>query len=778
MSFENIPLEMQQLAQWVIWEPSKVPFCARTGTPASVIDPRTWCTFEEAVAAFSNNNGRFAGIGFVFADGDPYCGIDLDDPYAVNADGSPKFTPEEQAGIVARHQKILKTFDTYTEASPSGTGMHIIIKACIPHGARRDAVEIYSSARFFTMTGNVFRNSSIAEYDDYANRMWKAMAAPKSEAGENGFVASLSQDHEDSAVYKMAARAKNGEKFVSLYNGNWQSDYPSQSEADLALIDIIAFYTQHVPQVVRMFRDSVLGKRDKAARADYVNRMVQKSFDRQIPLVDFDAILATFKPASPNTETIAPVDLWAKFDPPPLPTNLLPTIVERFARIRGDGIGADPAGLVMSALVVCAATIPDHVRLKVKPTDDWEESARLWGALIGNVSAKKTPVLNAATKPLNAIDRELSKKYQKELAEYGGLEVTDRKLKTKPVHFRKVIDDITIEAAGEILKESPNGVLCFQDELSGWIGSLDKYSGTGGNKDRGFWLKAYNGGYLTVDRIRRGSLAIDNASISILGGIQPDKIRELAGKSFDDGLLQRFIPIILRPSSVSKEEPTASVTGEYAALVNRLYQLAPTILHLDGEAQSIRKQLEERHHQLQALETINPKLASHIGKYDGIFARLCIVWHCIETAPLIGNLPTTISGDTARRVVAFLHEFLLPHAFSFYIGVLGLADDHDALASTAGYILARPELSELTFRDVKRGDTEMRALDRFAAQKILEKLEYLGWLFQIPGPRPSSPPRWQINPEVRRLFSERASSEAQRREQARQLIAETVGNRS
>ena len=103
---------------------------------------------------------------------------------------------------------------------------------------------------------------------------------------------------------------------------------------------------------------------------------------------------------------------------------------------------------------------------------------------------------------------------------------------------------------------------------------------------------------------------------------------------------------------------------------------AVTILRFDDGALVIRKELEKKHLDLQQCETINRKLASHIGKYNGIFARLCVVWHCVEHAK--GALPATISEATAQRVKGFLHGFLLPHALAFYVGVLGLSNDHDA----------------------------------------------------------------------------------------------------
>ena len=122
------------------------------------------------------------------------------------------------------------------------------------------------------------------------------------------------------------------------------------------------------------------------------------------------------------------------------------------------------------------------------------------------------------------------------------------------------------------------------------------------------------------------------------------------------------------------------------------------ILSFDDGAQALRLRLERKHLELiSCCETVNRKrLAAHLGKYDGVFARLCLTFHCIEHAEQ--NLILPISENTALRVKSFLHEFLFPHALAFYGGLLGLADDHDRLTATAGYILAH-KLTKITNRE-------------------------------------------------------------------------------
>jgi putative DNA primase/helicase len=127
--FDQIPAELQGRNQWVCWQrsadaqgrPRKVPINPQSGRPASVTDPATWSTFTEAAAA----SNAFHGVGFVLAAADPYVGIDLDG--CIEPDGT----------IAPWARAIIDRLRSYTEISPSGTGIHIIVRANLPRGRRR-----------------------------------------------------------------------------------------------------------------------------------------------------------------------------------------------------------------------------------------------------------------------------------------------------------------------------------------------------------------------------------------------------------------------------------------------------------------------------------------------------------------------------------------------------------------------------------------------------------------------------------------------------------------
>lgn len=151
--YEAIPKELKGLKQWVLWReverdgrPTKEPFQV-TGAHASTTRPETWKSFDDLMLYFEVYDQEptdKAGIGFVFTEHDPYCGIDLDG--CIVAD---KLNADAAA--------IVGAFSTYAEFSPSKTGLHLIFKGRLPSGAgrKRAGIELYDQGRFFTMTGHL-----------------------------------------------------------------------------------------------------------------------------------------------------------------------------------------------------------------------------------------------------------------------------------------------------------------------------------------------------------------------------------------------------------------------------------------------------------------------------------------------------------------------------------------------------------------------------------------------------------------------------------------------
>lgn len=317
--FEAIPFALKQRNQWIVWRNvwladkkkfTKQPLSPFTGQLASVTDAANHASFDHVAAILAQHHapGRVDGLGFVFVAGSGVVGIDLD-----------KVLDDTGRIVDYRAENIARHFNSYTEISPSGRGLHVIVEGSLVGGFRRENVEIYGSGRFFTMTGNSYGTPlPLAERQEYINVLVAEMQA----AQNNNKVLdwTIPAKDTDANIWTMARNAANGEKFFKLWNGMWQEYYVSQSEADYALIDILAFYTDSPTQVRDLFMQSALGQRDKASRVGYISGMVQRSFDRKVPLVSIPALEnPPAIPSSAASSTTSPA-IKAEADPIPLDT--------------------------------------------------------------------------------------------------------------------------------------------------------------------------------------------------------------------------------------------------------------------------------------------------------------------------------------------------------------------------------------------------------------------------------------------------------------------------
>lgn len=247
--YEKIPLELKRLFHWVGWKymqrpgedhKRKVPINAMDGQPAKSNDPVTWCDFD--TACLGKERFGLDGIGFMFS-GDGIFGIDIDHCY------DPETRELDPAAA-----EIIETVQSYTELSPSGTGIHILCKGALPEGRkRRGAVEMYSTLRYFTVTGNQFgleypfsdctervavmHRKYLGEEETAAGAQRTALPMP---AGR-GTNADMSVD----AVLHRMFDSKHGQKLQDLYNGSWEQygiGDGSQSSADQAFCNTLAFW--------------------------------------------------------------------------------------------------------------------------------------------------------------------------------------------------------------------------------------------------------------------------------------------------------------------------------------------------------------------------------------------------------------------------------------------------------------------------------------------------------------------------------------------------------
>ncbi|WP_345117685.1 YfjI family protein, partial [Bartonella jaculi] len=313
--------------------------------------------------------------------------------------------------------------------------------------------------------------------------------------------------------------------------------------------------------------------------------------------------------------------------------------------------------IAVSALCGLAALIGNGVHIAPKQYDDWKIVPNLWGALIGQPSTMKTPTMQAALAPITRLQKQWYKEWlkQKERQEIEEiLETLDKLEKKKQAHkaikkgdletarallseapskdnthddsSRFIVNDTSVEKLGELLKENPRGLLMVRDELSGFLTDMERKEY---QTDRAFYLEAFNGdGQFTYDRIGRGTIFIPNATLSIIGGIQPSRIlpfirNALYGKG-NDGFLQRF-QMLVWPDETKEWQwvdrpPNQEAWKTYEGVFHSLYDKPlgspehPLVMRFSAEAQEIFREWMQKIFKEAKENNLSESLQSHLLK--------------------------------------------------------------------------------------------------------------------------------------------------------------------
>jgi len=265
----NIPAELQELKQWVLWkylwkvdqstgraEWAKLPM-QTTGHAAKSNDPSTWSTFKDALSAWETAKASFDGLGFMFTPESGIVGVDVDNCVEWDSDGEQRISK-----VGAR---VIELLDSYTELSPSGSGIHVIVKAQLADALKdsKTGIEVYNKGRYFTVTGSIWSDFlPVAERSEQLARMVNGIRSQKVTAQpqqQNKAETFLTADER----LKKAFAANNGQSISRLFYGDTSEYSGDDSAADLALCSKLAFWSENDPaKLDAMFRQSRL-YRDK-----------------------------------------------------------------------------------------------------------------------------------------------------------------------------------------------------------------------------------------------------------------------------------------------------------------------------------------------------------------------------------------------------------------------------------------------------------------------------------------------------------------------------------
>ena len=261
VNFVNIPQELKTNASFCVWKmekrqgkPTKVPYNPKTGAMARTNDPATFSDFGTAMKTYAL--GGWDGIGYRVSEG--IGAIDID--HCIREDGS---LNDVAASVMSFFP------DAYFERSPSGTGLRGFFrlspdfaydKTVYYINNRKHGLEVYlpgATNRFVTVTGDVFRPGTVTRNDEALQNALDTFMRRANRVEGSRIEACSYLD--DDAVIEHASRSESGEKFRMLYDGRWEEGYDSQSDADMALVSILAFWCGNVEeQIDRIFRTSGL----------------------------------------------------------------------------------------------------------------------------------------------------------------------------------------------------------------------------------------------------------------------------------------------------------------------------------------------------------------------------------------------------------------------------------------------------------------------------------------------------------------------------------------
>jgi len=467
----------------------------------------------------------------------------------------------------------------------------------------------------------------------------------------------------------------------------------------------------------------------------------------------------------------------------------------------------------VSTILVASSIIGTGATIRPKKYDDWTVIPNLWGGIIGDPSVMKSPVLNEiVNKAIGRLEATASTFFYKELQEFEtdnfiaksireakekdikdtlkkdkndlekqtvkiqqfkkDLQDLKKNVMDAPTERRYKVNDCTVEKFVELNKENPRGLLNFRDELIGLFKKLDQ---EGRESDRAFYLESWNGnGSYTKDTVSRGTTRSDGHCMSLIGGIQPDKILSYLKDAMDggnDGLVQR-LQMMVYPDKEKwnfiDRYPDTEAKNNFYRIIEKLAAMQETdfieagatmpdgekfpCFRFDDESYQLFKQwITDLQAKIEDPDEHNI-VKEHLAKYKSLMPSLALIYHLIEIADkgyseyegryINGGY---IPEHCTRQAIACT-DYLETHARRIYAMAI---QSTDTLAIALSDKIIRQKLNNpFTQRDLYRKKWSLLNTPE-AAEEAIKKLLQLEWLTEettTSGRRTFT--QYHINPKV------------------------------
>lgn len=464
---------------------------------------------------------------------------------------------------------------------------------------------------------------------------------------------------------------------------------------------------------------------------------------------------------------------------PNINLDIFPKILSTRAKEISDGVGCDPIVCLFSGLAAVCGVVDARSRLELMP--GFKVPPVLWLMTLGDPADKKSPGSRPMLSPLKDLESEDKPRYQKEFTDWEVKESAYAAAKKSllqwaaspeavlgaqapfvpdqpkpPVPAKITISDITSQKMIRSASERPQGLLCYLDEMNSWINKItDKTSG----EDRSAWVVAYESERYEMDRVGAGSIHCDNLAVSIYGNIQPDVFTKNLQNLALDGLLQRFLPGILRSeyTRLGNPIPEFMTTSEkWKMTLRTIYALPAQTYKLSPEAFSEYRKFQEWYESAKKDERLlmaSSTFMTAFGKIEGLCGRIALIFHIIES-PF--NLE--VSVELMRRAIDFIRNYAIPayrYALSEFAGINTLDK------WIADYIIQHADESTITLSELKSAARRQlpENISVWTADQIvyaaMHDLEKASWVARIDDQTKEHQhiAVWAINPSIKESFS-------------------------
>jgi Protein of unknown function (DUF3987)/Bifunctional DNA primase/polymerase, N-terminal len=464
-----------------------------------------------------------------------------------------------------------------------------------------------------------------------------------------------------------------------------------------------------------------------------------------------------------------------------LPQSFRPLIEDISERMQ-----APPDYAAAAVIVALAGCVNRRAVILPKREDPWQVVPNLWGAIVAPPGMMKSPILRAMTQPLARIEEKWRAEYESATSDFEGEKEAaelryqawreqykqavkkgapppiqpDRTL-SPPPQRRLVLTDATFEKLHEILSQNPAGVLVVRDELTGWLSELGRLGREG---ERAFFLQAWNGDSgFTVDRIGRGSTYVPACCVSLLGNIQPARLRSylsdaIEGGPTDDGLFQRF-QILVWPDpprvwELIDRRANDTAIQKVENIFSTLTELSPDLpvrMNFAPDAQELFfAWLSNLEHRIRGDSGLAPFFIGHLAKYRKLMPSLAGLFELADKVAACEALssPQQISLEHARQAAA-LCDYLESHAHRTYACIV--SPETRSARELVRHIQGHDLAEQFTTREIYRhGWAGLDTPER--VRGALFFLEELAWLRRAESPESLTggrpPELWIVNPKV------------------------------